>query len=600
MTIDQQACLRPVEPMLRAATALRARPGGYAVLVGAGISRPTGMPTAWEVLETLVRRAAAARGEDPEDPSEWWRSRAGREPTYPAVLGEIASTADERRAVLAPFFERSEEDFECGRKLPSAGHRAIASLARRGLVRIMLTTNFDLLLEEALRDVGLAPVSLSSASSVAQMEPLHTQRCLVVHLHGDYLNPGVRNTEAELAGYEPPLAQLVERVVEEYGLLIAGWSAAWDIALADLIRGAESKRYSTWWIEPGALNPTQIDLIAKRSAEVVPLTADDALGRLESACDALDELERRSEPLSIAVAVANAKRELQSGRSAIRTHDTLRSAINRLSTSKLVHPDSYDGDTAAVQARADELLATMEPIVALVSTLAYWGDDGTDRWWFGDIERLTRRPHVSGLSSMIHLSRAPGLLVMYAAGVAAVAAERWALVERLLTEPMTENSSASHHVRVAAALNPEMSGVPGGSQTVFGFIVRSLTEHLGIDVDLAADAWERFEYLHAVTSRAKGGGRWMPYTRVEGIGPNEGRATADVWFDANVSVLSASSGGARWLSALELSDARAAFGSDFAELARQADYRLLPRGSGFLPSSRHYPGRFDDAALPPT
>lgn len=69
------AALRPLEPDLRAAMALRARPGGYAALLGAGLSRPSGVMTAWEVLEDLVRRVASASGEPDADPAAWWSNR---------------------------------------------------------------------------------------------------------------------------------------------------------------------------------------------------------------------------------------------------------------------------------------------------------------------------------------------------------------------------------------------------------------------------------------------------------------------------------------------------------------------------------------------
>ena len=246
---------RPLDAELRAAMALRARPGGYSALLGAGVSRSSGVPTAWEVLEKLVHRAAAASGElDVGDPAAWWQARTGAPPTYPEVLAEVAATQDERRAVLAEFFERSEDDAEDGVKVPTAGHRALAQLAKAGLTRIFVTTNFDLLLEEALRDESMEPVVLSTPEAIAGMEPLHAQRCVVIHAHGDYLNPGVLNTEDELGSYPEPVGRRVAQVFDEYGLMIVGWSASWDRALGDLLQAAGPPRYASWWIEPADLN----------------------------------------------------------------------------------------------------------------------------------------------------------------------------------------------------------------------------------------------------------------------------------------------------------------------------------------------------------
>jgi NAD-dependent SIR2 family protein deacetylase len=43
-----------------------------------------------------------------------------------------------------------EEDRQEGRKTPTAAHRAIAALVRSGYIRVLITTNFDRLLEESL------------------------------------------------------------------------------------------------------------------------------------------------------------------------------------------------------------------------------------------------------------------------------------------------------------------------------------------------------------------------------------------------------------------------------------------------------------------
>lgn len=45
---------------------------------------------------------------------------------------------------------------------PSAAHRAAAHLVKRRAVRVILTLNFDRLVETALQDVGIQPVIVSS------------------------------------------------------------------------------------------------------------------------------------------------------------------------------------------------------------------------------------------------------------------------------------------------------------------------------------------------------------------------------------------------------------------------------------------------------
>jgi hypothetical protein len=49
---------RDDDALLALAFSLRANPGAYAVLLGAGVSAPSGIPTAWGVLVSLTSQVA--------------------------------------------------------------------------------------------------------------------------------------------------------------------------------------------------------------------------------------------------------------------------------------------------------------------------------------------------------------------------------------------------------------------------------------------------------------------------------------------------------------------------------------------------------------
>ena len=78
--------------------------------------------------------------------------------------------------------------------MPTKAHRAIAQLVKDGIMRVIITTNFDRLLENAIRNRRRATVIKSEACP---------RRPLLVKLHDDYLDTRIRNTESELAGYSP-------------------------------------------------------------------------------------------------------------------------------------------------------------------------------------------------------------------------------------------------------------------------------------------------------------------------------------------------------------------------------------------------------------
>ena len=84
------------------------------------------------------------------------------------------------------YIEPTEEDVQQGRKIPTRAHHAIAEMAREGMVRVVITTNFDRLLEQALRERGTEPIVVDSVHAIQGAEPLGHAKCYLVKLHGDY------------------------------------------------------------------------------------------------------------------------------------------------------------------------------------------------------------------------------------------------------------------------------------------------------------------------------------------------------------------------------------------------------------------------------
>src|SRR5262249_10935310 len=84
-------------------------------------------------------------------------------------------------------------------------HRAIAQLAAKGAVRVILTTNFDRLTERALEDAGVPPQVLHRPEQLASATPLAHAKVTVIKLHGDYADLEQRNTIDELAEYPEAL-----------------------------------------------------------------------------------------------------------------------------------------------------------------------------------------------------------------------------------------------------------------------------------------------------------------------------------------------------------------------------------------------------------
>jgi SIR2-like domain len=196
---------------------------------------------------------------------------------YSSLLGALAPTPGARQALLAKFFEPSDSDLEQGLKVPSTAHKELAQLVKDGFVRVILTTNFDRLIERALDDAGASTQVISRPDAVDGMTPLDHARSTLIKLHGDYTDLGMRNTLDELSEYPAKWDDLLERIFSNYGLLVCGWSADWDRALVAAIERSPTRRYPLYWDSRSSKGSSAQELLAARSGIGVPASSADEL-----------------------------------------------------------------------------------------------------------------------------------------------------------------------------------------------------------------------------------------------------------------------------------------------------------------------------------
>ena len=237
-----------LDPVLSLALGMHSSKGVYALLLGSGVSRAAGIPTGWELVLDLTRKVAALQGEDcTRDPAAWYRDKYEENPNYSKLLDQLAPSPEARQQLLKSYFEPSDEERESGLKQSTNAHRAVARLVAKGYVRIIITTNFDRLIERAIENEGITPVVVSTPDALAGCLPLVHQRCLVLKVHGDYLDTRIRNTPAELARYDRATNVFLDQIFDAYGLIVAGWSGEWDTALRGAIERCKTRRFGLFW-----------------------------------------------------------------------------------------------------------------------------------------------------------------------------------------------------------------------------------------------------------------------------------------------------------------------------------------------------------------
>ena len=430
-----------ISPTESLAFSMHANPGVYAVLAGSGVSRAAKIPTGWEITLDLVRKLAALRREtcDP-DPERWYWSAFSKEADYSDLLDALCGTATERQQLLRGYFELSADDREEGTKQPTATHRAIAALAAKGFIRVILTTNFDRLIETALDDAGVAPAVLTTPDQLQGALPLiHTRFC-VVKLHGDYLDTRIRNTRAELDRYPEEFDRLLDRIFDEFGLVVCGWSAAWDGALREALYRTSSRRFTTYWAAHGEVEDEARQLIKHRGAELIRIKdADEFLGTVQQHVESLQEF-ARPHPLSTEATVASLKRYLSESQHRIRLSDLVDGVIERVV--EATSGDAFAGNPSrvnddAVNARMRGFEAACSTLLALGIMGGSWAEEEQEhiRPWERALGRLGSRDWPAS-DSEVDLRRYPAMLLLHALGLGAVEADSLWFLERLLKTPV--------------------------------------------------------------------------------------------------------------------------------------------------------------------
>jgi len=426
-----------IDSILSLALSIHTNKGVYALLLGSGVSRSAGIPTGWEVVLDLIRKLALLKGQDCEpDPAAWFKDTFGEEPDYAKLLDDIAKSPSERQQLLRNYFEPSEAEKEQGLKAPMACHKAIAELVASGFVRVVVTTNFDRLLEKAMESIGIIPTVISTPDAVDGALPLTHTGCLIVKANGDYLDSRIRNTPNELSKYDKRLNSLLDRIFDEFGLIICGWSAEWDVALRAALERCKSYRFTTFWTvreEPQGIAKRLIDL---RRAEVIKIRdADSFFQELAEKVSALQDI-AKPHPLSAKVAVASLKKYLSEDRYRIPLHDLIMGETEKLFK-------ELSGDLFPVQGvpfSVDEFLNRVTRFETLAETLlslmingCYWGEEIHQKLWTQCLERIANlHKDRSGLIVWVNLRLYPALLLFYGGGIASIAAERYNTLAALL------------------------------------------------------------------------------------------------------------------------------------------------------------------------
>ena len=424
-----------IDKMTTLAFSMYSNKGVYALFLGSGVSLPSGIPTGWAIVKDLTKKIALLQNENYENDSiEWYKKKYSTEPDYSDIIGQLAVTSTERQSLLLPYFTPDEK----GDKEPTKAHRSIAKLIKEGYVKVVLTTNFDRLIEKALDDEHIEYQVIRDVSDISGAVPLVHSNCTIVKINGDYLDCRFRNTIDELAEYPEELNAYLHEIFNNFGLITCGWSAIWDKALVKLIRSCPNQRYTSVFTYINNCNAELSDLATFKRGQYIQIkNADSFFTELLEQVSALKGIDRNL-PLSKEIAIERMKKYLSLGdEGIIRMNDLLVSEFDKAIEYYNSHLFYSDFPSKDVYDKAIEVANTAnEIIIPLAILVIRWGNMKHEKLLIEQIRKLFDRNieypnNTTSYRVTIDFNHVGSVIVLYSLGVACVEFEKFNFIDKL-------------------------------------------------------------------------------------------------------------------------------------------------------------------------
>jgi hypothetical protein len=250
------------------------------LLLGAGASFRSGVPTAAESVRQIARRVFSERqlqGARPPErvkPSEWepwlqgfpWFVHGADRlaENFPLIVDHLLRPAEYRKEVLLDLMQP--------RAGISVGYKVIADFVMRGLVNTVLTTNFDACLPDALR--GRQP-HIREINEVNRIPGDTSQfdifsRCQIVWLHGRADHYSDRNTSGEVGAADPALVSKLQPLLDASPIIVMGYRGA-ELSVMEGIFGQSGAgrldfpRGIFWCLRHGDTPHPHVEALARRT-----------------------------------------------------------------------------------------------------------------------------------------------------------------------------------------------------------------------------------------------------------------------------------------------------------------------------------------------
>lgn len=216
----------------------------YVLFAGAGVSKDCGIPTAWDLMLKTAGLLYASETESIDtsvDLENWFMNSSYSKMEYSELINMIYSHYPGQQNFLNTWLM----GYDIGE-----AHQYIAELARRGIIRSIITTNFDHYIENALEEKGLRTQVISTDEDLRHSEPLiHCKAVRVYKPHGTLGKGALKNTPKDLEILSPIMENELIRVLSEHGVIVLGYSGK-DKGIQTVFNKRDYSYYPLFWVDP--------------------------------------------------------------------------------------------------------------------------------------------------------------------------------------------------------------------------------------------------------------------------------------------------------------------------------------------------------------
>lgn len=200
-------------------------------LLGAGSSKSSGIPTAWELTWYFKRDIYCSKNSvSPE---------ALKDITLPKIQRVLQDWIKTNFPVVelneyAFFFEKAYPSSHARKRVinnyvsnssPSIGYLSLGALIRNKKIRNLVTTNFDNIIEKIYPDVFV--VSDESSHRTGDLE-IAGDKIQLIKLHGDFRYDKLKNTTDEIKKINEQIQKRLKDFFKEFGIIVVGYSGRDD------------------------------------------------------------------------------------------------------------------------------------------------------------------------------------------------------------------------------------------------------------------------------------------------------------------------------------------------------------------------------------